>query len=175
MDADLNHLLTLVSLAGAVLSGAGTAWFWLVRSRGERPQLACELAGHEFYLGDGRQESRMLGLRLKLIVANDSTLPNAVLGARGWVALADGGWQELAPLAFDCDTPRPVNMPPLQTALVTVNGYLTFPAGEETERRTAHETLKAYADRHLADPRWVRVELRGMKDRSFAATLRWGA
>jgi hypothetical protein len=71
--------LSSISLVGPAISALATLYFWLVRARGERPKLKCELSDRELFLGAGTAEQRQIGLKLGFVVANYCTLPNAVL------------------------------------------------------------------------------------------------
>ena len=120
--------MTWMSLAGSVFSTACTAYFWLVRSRRERPNLASHLLEHEFFLGQGRVETRTIGFQLAVVLANNSILPNAVIGARVWLRTADGNWESVDGLTTDqrmraaitwrlpCAAPRPARSPSARPA-----------------------------------------------------------
>jgi len=102
------------------------AYFWWVRNRRERPRLAVHVADREFYLARTTAEQRQIGVKLGLIIANYSILPNAVLAsASGWSAATANG-SNLNRRNFDDKTPLPFNVPPQQTTLLRLNGYATF-------------------------------------------------
>lgn len=167
---DIQTTVGLVSLVGAVFSTITTVYFWLIRVRGERPRLECELVDRELFLGAGAAETRQIGLKLSLVVVNASTLPNAVLGVNLWVKHRDGGWLELERVALDTSTPRPFNLPALQTALLCVTGHVTFPLMKELEQG-GNRTLIAYTDRFLTNPREIKVELKGVTGKHFTSIV----
>jgi hypothetical protein len=162
--------VSLVSLVGAAFSTVTTVYYWFVRARGERPNLKAELVEREWFLGAGTAEKRQLGFKLGLVVANGSTLPNAVLGIRLWVKQREGKWLEAEHVVLDKSTPQPCNLPALQTGYIVVNGNLTFPTLQELEQG-GNKALVAYADHFLASPRTFRVELKGLNDRRFTNVI----
>lgn len=167
---DLQWVVALVSLVGAAFSTATTIYYWFVRVRSERPNLQCDLADRELFLGAGIAESRQLGLRASLVVINGSSLPNAVLGVRVWVMGREGQWLPVEKLSFEKATPRPVNLPALQTALVVVSGQINLPHVAELEQG-GNKTLLNYAERFLANPREIKVELKGVKEKRFLSVV----
>lgn len=171
---NLEQALAAVSLVGAVISTTATVYFWLVRANSERPNLKCALADREMFLGSGA-ERRQIGLKLGLIVINSSTLPNSVLEVRAWVRLRDGEWLEVEKLSFDKATPRPVNLPALQTGLLTVTGMISFPSVADLEQGGGNKTLAAYAERFLTNPREIRVELKGVTEERFLSVVSYQA
>lgn len=98
----------------------------------ERPNLKAYLIEKNFYNGIQR-ELRFLRMELTLIVANHSTLPNAVIGAKVWIGLKDGTLKEADHLQFDPTTPQPFNIGSLQTVKLKLNGALGFVSTEELE------------------------------------------
>ncbi len=154
--------MSAFSMAGSAFSTVATGYFWLVRSRRERPNLRPHVADRDFYLGSGTAESRQIGLKLGLIVANYSLLPNALLGVGVAVHQADCSWQPMQRVTFDAATPLPFNIPSMQTVLLRVNGYLSFPTVAELE--TGSKTLAAYLGHYLAEPKRFQVELRSLNN-----------
>jgi hypothetical protein len=171
---DLQTALTGVSLAGAGFSTATTAYYWFARVRSERPRLSCELAERELFLGAMAADRRQLGVKLGLVIVNGSSLPNAVLRVRFSVAQRNGGWLEAERVAFDKTTPRPINVPAMQTSFLTVNGNLTFPYVTELEQ-SGNKTLLGYVDRFMTNPRRIRVELSGLNNERFENILSYEA
>jgi hypothetical protein len=166
----MQTVIAVVSLVGAVFSTLTTIYYWFVRARGERPSLRCELADRELFLGAGTAENRQIGLKLGLVAVNDSSLPNAVLAVRVWVRQREGSWLEADRVSFDKSTPRPFNLPALQTAFLCVSGYLTFPASSELEQG-GNKTLVAYTERFLTNPREIKVELKGLNQKRFTSVV----
>ena len=160
-DTGMETLVSFAGFAGSAVSMLTTLYFWFVRMRRERPYLKPQVVDKEFYLGLSRDEVRQIGLKVGLIVANYSVLPNAILGARMWVRLRNG-WQEVGHLAFDKLTPQPFNIPPLQTVLLRLTGTLSFPydnALEEGSKTTAN-----YLTSFLAQPHEMKLELRSLDE-----------
>jgi hypothetical protein len=155
--------MSMFSMAGSAFSTLATGYFWLVRNRREKPNLRAYVADREFYLGRGGAENRQIGCKLGLIVANYSILPNSLLGVTLAVKRKDGGWQPVQGMTFDPQTPLPFNIPPMQTVLLRMNGYLSFPNVAEIENSSS--LLPGYLERHLADPRQYQVELRALNNR----------
>jgi hypothetical protein len=164
----------IASLLGAAFSTITTVYFWFIRVRAERPNLSCELADRELFLGAGTAETRQIGMKLSLVVINGSTLPNALLGVRLWVKLREGTWVEMERVSFDRTTPRPVNIPALQTAALCIAGHATFPCAQELEQG-GNKTLVAYTERFLTNPREIKVELRGLNNRRFTSIVSYEA
>jgi hypothetical protein len=81
------------STLASVGSLAVTGYFWLVRVRSERPRLKTHFVGL-VKIDSARSFDSTWDpiVVLRVAVLNLSTLPNVVLGARGWVQLADGSW-----------------------------------------------------------------------------------
>ncbi len=83
------------SALASVGSLAVTGYFWLVRTRAERPRLNAHLVG--VVKVDSAREFEAKWdpvVVLRVAVLNLSTRPNVVLGVRGWVKQADGAWAE---------------------------------------------------------------------------------
>jgi len=169
-------MMSMTSLAGSVFSTACTAYFWLIKVRRERPYLQAHLVEREIYLGNGSKETRQIGIRLGLVVANYCLLPDALLGARVLLKHKDGSWGELQQLSFDKTTPLPFNLPTLQTVMLRLNGYLTFPAQTALEEAgSSSKVLLGYTEQFLTEPREIRVELQGLNHRKHRATLTYSA
>src|SRR6478735_426669 len=77
----MDSYVAYASFVGSAFSTVATAYFWFVRARGERPNLKPYLVDREFFLGAMTPDSRHIGLKVGLVVANCSTLPSALLKA----------------------------------------------------------------------------------------------
>jgi len=87
------QLYQVFSALASVGSLAVTGYFWLVRMRGERPRIKTHLVGLVKVDSARDFESRWDPVVvLRVAILNLSTRPNVVLGAHGWVRLADGTW-----------------------------------------------------------------------------------
>jgi hypothetical protein len=160
---------SLLSLAGSVFSTACTAWFWFVRVRRERPNLTAHLLEHEFFLAHGTGERRSIGCKLAVVLANNSILPDAILGARVSVRTAAGTWLPLEGLVCDASAPLPINLPPQQTGIIRLAGRVSFALSADAEgTRTA---LQTYLQQNLASPIQIQVETLGLHDSTSTFTL----
>jgi hypothetical protein len=160
----MESIVSYLSVVGSTISMAATLYFWLVRMRRERPCLKPYLVDREFYLGLSRDEVRRIGLKVGVVVANYSVLPNAVLGARLWIRQQDGGWLEAGNIAFDKQTPQPFNVPPLQTVMLRLTGALSFPYQDALE--DGNKTAANYMGRFTSQPVEMKLELRQLNDRN---------
>jgi hypothetical protein len=165
----MDALAQYFSLAGSIFSVVLTVYFWFVKSRKERPNLRLYLADREFFLGTGTAEQRQLGLKMGIIVANYSSLPNALLDVQLSLKKRDGTLLEVEDVKFDQQTPMPFNVPALQTVLLRVIGRVRFPASATLEQDK--NIGAAYANHFLAEPRAVQVEVKALNDKSFQDTL----
>lgn len=161
---------SVVSLAGSAFSTACTAYFWFVKARRERPDLSAHLLDHEFFLSLGKSETRLVGCTLGIIYANNSILPDAVLGLRVWVRTTDGGWKLTEDVICDSSTALPLNLPPQQTCLLRLTGQLHFPRDAELEGESS--IAGGYLKRHLAAPREFKVETLGLNDHVSTEVMR---
>lgn len=159
----MESYLSYAGVAGSAASMLTTFYFWLVRVRNEQPCLQSFLVDKEYFLGLSRDGIRQIGLKVGVIVANYSVLPNAIVSARAWVRLRDG-WQDVANLTLDKQTPQPFNLPPLQTALLRLNGTLSFPYQDALE--VGSKTAANYSSEFLAEPFQMKLELRHLKGAS---------
>jgi hypothetical protein len=166
---DKTMAMPVFSMIGSALTAAWTAYFWVVRVKRERPDLRPHLADHEVFLGNTVGEARQVGIKLGLVVANYSSLPNALLGVRLWIRKRDGGWLPIESVTFDAKTPLPFNVPAMQTVLVRIMGRVAFPTADDIEGTPT--TLADYLNRHAATPREIGVELRGLGDHIATAEV----
>jgi hypothetical protein len=158
----MESYLSYAGFLGSAVSMMTTLYFWLVRMRQERPCLKPYLTDKELFLGLSRDGVRQIGLKVGVIVANYSVLPNAILGARLWIRLRDS-WQEVGNLAFDKQTPQPFNIPPLQTVLLRLTGTLSFPYQDALEE--GNKALANYLSTFVALPLEMKIEFRQLSDR----------
>lgn len=162
--------MSWMSLAGSVFSTACTVYFWFVRARRERPKLTAHLLEHEFFLGQGRAETRTIGVKLAVVVANGSILPNAVIGARAWLKTADGAWESVEGLTTDAQTPLPINLPPQQTGILRLTGRITFSTHADLESQ--RPSAAAYVAQYLRRPVEIEFETLGLNGHVTANVLR---
>jgi hypothetical protein len=164
----MESYLTYLGAAGSAASMLATFYFWLVRMRREKPCLKPFLLDKEFFLGLGNAEVRQMGLKIGVIVANYSVLPNAVIDARLSMRLRDG-WHDVERLAFDKTTAQPFNIAPLQTVLLRMNGVLSFPCNDALEE--GNKTAANYLTAFVAQPLTLRLELRHLDQRADSYLL----
>ena len=153
---------TIISLAGSAFSTATTAYFWFVKARREQPDLSAHLLDHEFFLSLGKSESRLIGCTLGVIYANNSILPDAILGLRLWVKTVDGGWKLMEDVICDSSTALPLNLPPQQTGILRLTSQLHFSRDAELESES--NIAAAYLNSHIASPRQFKLETLGLND-----------
>src|SRR5947209_17265357 len=105
-----------VSFALSTVSALATFYMWAVRARQERPRLKLCKAEPRFggHAHSSCADPVKLTLEVRAVVANYSSLPNAVLGVRAWVRTREGSWRP-AEAAVDPKNPLPLNVPPMQT------------------------------------------------------------
>lgn len=168
----MESFLSLAGFAGSAFSTVATAYFWFVRMRRERPCLKPHLVDKEVFLGASREQVRQIGLKIGVIVANYSVLPNAILSARLWLQSKER-WQEVDHLAFDKQTPQPFNIPPLQTVLLRLTGFLAFPYQDQFEE--GGKTIANYLNHFASQPLKLKLELRRLHDRADTHVLDWPA
>lgn len=155
-------MMPIASMIGSALTALLTVYLWVVRIKRERTDLRPYIADQEVFLGNTIGETRQVGLKLGLIVANYSSLPNALLGVRLWLRQKDGGWLPMEGVTFDARTPLPFNVPAMQTALIRIAGRVAFPTADDIEGTPT--TLADYLDRYVVAPREIGIELKGLGD-----------
>ena len=166
----MDSYISYFGAAGSIASMVATLYFWLVRVKREQPCLKPHLIDKEFFLGNSRDGVRQIGVKVGVIVANYSVMPNAILGARLWIRLKKGS-QEVGQLTFDKQTPQPFNIPPLQTVLLRLNGTLTFPYQDSLE--SGSNAAANYVNEFLAQPLRVKLELRHLNEQADKHVLNW--
>jgi hypothetical protein len=157
----------------SIFSAAISCYFWLVRARQERPRLEVCKAEPRFggYANSSCGDPIKLTFEVKVIVANYSTLPNALLGLTSWVKTCEGAWLE-AVTTPDPKTPLPLNVPPLQTVRLNLTSTVALPVVPEGDAcRNTNETFVLYRDRYLAQPIEVKVELSALGNKPFTGVL----
>ena len=170
----METLSSYMSLGMSICTAVVTFFFWIVKARQERPCLKIYAA--EPYFGGYAQSSCSdpikLTFEVKTIVANCSTLPNAVLGVCATVKLSDGSWRD-AETRIDGKTPLPLNIASLQTVKLDLSLTVAVPALAAGQAcKNTHETYALYRDRYLAQPLQVKVEVKTLGEKMFANVLR---
>jgi hypothetical protein len=170
----MGTLSSYFSLGVSICTAAATFFFWIVKARRERPHLTIYPADPQFagYAQSSFSDPIKLNFEVKTIIANYSTLPNAVLGVQATVKMSDGTWRE-AETRIDPKTPLPLNIASMQTMKLELSLALVVPAVPEGQAcKNTHETYAVYRDRFLAQPLQVKVELKTLGEKMFANVLR---
>jgi hypothetical protein len=170
MAMDSSHMMSTVSLIGSAASAAATAYFWAVRVRRERPSLKLYSADRatEINLGVYRGETRGLQFRTGVIVANYSSLPNAVLAAEIALKKRDGSWEEVPSARA---TGLPLNVPSMTTVRLEVEWSVTLPSLASAEELRGSDVIRSYLDHYYAESRRFGVSIWALGNREFRAVL----
>jgi hypothetical protein len=169
--------LSYVNLGMSLLAGSASAALWVVQWREKRPQLSIHLDRLEqlrFY-SSPNESAWDASLVLKLIVANDSTLPNAILRASAWLQNRDGTWQEgearlleeperVGPL-----TELPLNLPARTTCMLRIHVCFSVPRAGQSEPDGVDDL--AVLRRATAEPARLKVKLSGLGNNIFRGIL----
>jgi hypothetical protein len=169
----MEHLAGMIAFALSVGSAVVSGYLFLVKSQQERPQLRVFKAEPKIggYAVSSSTDPVKLVFEVKAIVANYSSLPNALLGLRAWVKTREGTWREAEAVA-DPKTPLPLNLAPLQTVRLNLTATVAFPAVPSGEAcRNTNETFVLYRDHYIAQPVEVKVELGALGDKPFTEVL----
>jgi hypothetical protein len=168
-------LLPAVSFAGSAASVGVTGYFWLVKVNRERPRLLIEGVDHVSHidLGNCEADVRTLCFRQGLVVVNESTLPSAVLGASVRVRSRVGkDWHTVDGVRPAPGSTLPLNLPPLQSGLLTLDWEVPFPVDDRAEAlESPDRVIAAYLEKHWATPDRATIEVRDVRGKSFAADV----
>jgi hypothetical protein len=168
-------LLPAVSFVGSAASVGVTGYFWLVKMNRERPRLLVEGVDHVSYvdLGTCEGDVRTLCFRQGLVVVNESTLPTAVLGVTVRThARAGKESRTVEGVRPAPGSTLPLNLPPLQSGLLTIDWEVPFPADDRAEALASpNRVIAAYLEKYWAAPDRVTVEVRGVRGKAFAAVV----
>ncbi|MEQ8211215.1 MAG: hypothetical protein RH917_15415 [Lacipirellulaceae bacterium] len=179
MPLDIESTKEAISLGASFMALASTAYFWLVRANRERAQVQVQPVGQTWGNVPMPQEDPEAYQRLTLeegqipatygidfAVVNNSSLPNALLGVKGWLQLADDSWREAYVRIWeDSETPGklPMNLSALNTAglqlTLTIPIIGNYDGGFQGRRETAGNAL---AQEHR-----VRLELTALQGKTF--------
>jgi hypothetical protein len=149
----------------------------MVKMNRERPNLQIEGVDHVSHVdfAHGTAEEQWLNFRLGLVVVNNSTLPNAVLGTVVKVMpRGAGSWQLVEGVRPARGSAFPVNLPALQSGLVTLEWEMRFPALETEGMERADEIVAAYLTENWKFPDRVTVDVRGLQGKTFTAPVTLG-
>src|SRR5262245_52745907 len=162
------------SLGVSICTAVMTFLVWVLKASRERARLKIYAA--EAQIGGWAQSSCgdpiKLSFEVKSVVANYSTLPNAVLAAQAAVLLRDGSWHA-GETRIDAKTPMPFNLAPLQTVKLDLSFVVPLPAVPEGEAcKNTQEPSDVYCDLSRFNPLQVKVMLTSLGDKQSAAVLR---
>lgn len=186
MSFDLETLREYVALGGSLIAVASTFYFWLVRANRERAQLTahivapltgCVLMNEDYETlrrvnpGEGKVCAKYF---LSLAVVNNSSLPNALIGAKVWMQFFDGPsdaqltWKAMDVQPIHPDTPLfPINLSPLSTASLPL--YLAAAINGTIDGGFTRRAISAAEA--LPQPVPVRIELLGVNHQTFQIDL----
>jgi hypothetical protein len=164
-----------LSFSVSMCSAVFTFYFWIMKARMERQKLKTYAAephvgGHAF---SSHGDTIKLIFEPKLIVANYSSLPNALLGVRAWLATREGGWI-LAKATLDASTPLPINISPMQTVPLNLTATVDLPAIPEGEEcRNTNATFRLYRERCFPQDLEIKLELTALCEKRFKQVVRY--
>ncbi len=170
----METLSSYFSLGVSLCTAVATFFFWIVKAKQEWPNLKIYSAEPQIggYAQSSCTDPIKLTFEVRTIVANYSTLPNAVLGVHAKVKMSDGSWRD-AEARIDDKTPLPLNIGSLQTVKLNVSLSITVAALWEGQAcKNTHETFALYRDRFVAQPLQTIVGLRTLGEKMFAEVLR---
>ena len=161
------------SLAMSVVSLFTTLYFWFVKAKRETPSLVLDsVAQHSFVdLGRGSADERWLHFRLAVVIANTSVLPNAAIDIQVLQRPKySKSWFRCENVTLAEESRLPLNLPPMQTGLILVEWWQSFPTLAEAEALDAQNIASGYVDFYFAE-RTFKVEVQGMQGRRFASEV----
>jgi hypothetical protein len=165
----MDSFSSIFSFSVSMCSALFTFYFWIVKARMERPNLKVysaepNISGHAFSsCGDPIK----LIFTPRTILANYSSLPNAVLGVRLWLKNCEGAWLPMT-TTLDKDSPLPINVAPMETVRLNLTATVELPAVPEGGRcRNTGETFSLYCDRFLPAAPEMKLELIGLGEKRF--------
>lgn len=172
----MDGLTSMLSFGVSMTTALVTFYFWIVKARREQPRLKIYQADPQ--VGGHAQSSCTdpvkLVFEVKSVVANYSSLPNALLAVDAAVKLRDGGWLD-AEAQLDPKTPLPLNVAPMQTVRLDLVITVAVPALPEGEAcKNTHETFALYRQHYLTQPLETKVMLTTLGERMFADVLTLG-
>lgn len=169
----MDALTMNISFGVSVITALFTFYFWLVKARQERPCLKIYQAEPQLggYANSSCGDPIRLVFEVKSVVANTSSLPNALLGVQAKVKMRDGAWQD-AEARLDPKTPLPINIPAMQTMRLDLSLTIAVPSVPEGEAcKNTHETFALYRNRFVAQPLQVQIGLKTLGEKMFANVL----
>lgn len=174
---DLESAREYGSVVASGVAVISTFYFWLIRANAERGSLSAHpmrpVVGSLLMAMEDVTTYRriapengeiILKYWLHIAVVNNSTLPNAMLGARVWIKFADVGWQEMD---VHNEMPEedlfPVNIDPMTTLGVK----LALATKRDGELSGGFRERAAAAGDVLGESVPIRIELQALREQSF--------
>ncbi|MBI4615705.1 MAG: hypothetical protein HY720_18955 [Planctomycetes bacterium] len=168
---ETQYLINLVSLTSSAVATVLTIYFWLVRAQRERPWLAVYLApglgADQSSSGSGTEGAVTCHYYCRAVLANYSSLPNAVIGIRAWLRSRDRGWLA-ARVETEARSSVPFNLAPMQTCAVDLALSVELP-GSLSGSTTASRKESALGS--VGSPLALKVELLALGERRFTQIL----
>ena len=171
----MDSLPSIFSFSVSMCSALFTFYFWITKARMERPCLKTysvepHVGGHAF---SSHGDPIKLIFEPKLIVANYSSLPNALLSVRAWLKTSAGEWLH-AQTSLDSRTALPVNITPMQTVRLNLTAQIELPAIPEGEEcRNTNATFRLYRDHFLPETMEIMLELTGLGEKHFVEVVQY--
>jgi hypothetical protein len=163
-------MMSTISMIGSAASMAATAYIWITRFRRERPNLRIYPSDQtaEVTLGPYRGDLRSVQFRTVAVVANYSSLPNAVLAAELAMKRRDGDWNEIA---CPCAAGLPLNVPPMMTVRLELTWSTNWRALDSAEKLPNHEIVAAYLNHYCGEKPRIGLSVWALGDTEFRAVL----
>jgi hypothetical protein len=162
-----------VSLGASIISLSMTLYFWFVKAKRESAQLRLDSVSHQSYidLGRGNEETRWLQFQVAIVVVNNSVLPNAVLDIEVLQRDLDRKkWVAIDHVLLSENSTLPVNLPLLQTGLITVHWWQSFATLAAAEALEARDIASGYVNAHFPN-RAIQVKVKAMQGKTFSAEV----
>lgn len=183
MNYDPETVREYLALTGSAIAVASTLYFWLVRANREKAQLEVHpvhpLSGTVLFNEDYETLRRLkckdceVGVKyfLGLALANNSTLPNAIIGIRVWMKFAQTGsadssaWREMDVTRSDGENDLvPLNIAPLTTSALHLG--LSAPIIGTIEGGFVDRQIRASDALPKQVP--IRIEMRAIGGKTFS-------
>lgn len=169
------ELESLVSLLCSAVALGSTCYFWLVRNNRERQNLQVHALGpltgrmvlfqQDSYPYDNLAHPECdywIRYEVTVVVVNNSTLPNAALSLRAWLANQHQEWQPAHCRHAAENSQLPINLAPSSTTRLDLILYLPVSDRGSTSQDRADQAIAA-----LSPERRVRLQAQTLSGRKF--------
>ncbi|MEK7486522.1 MAG: hypothetical protein AABZ60_19535 [Planctomycetota bacterium] len=149
------ELLDILTLSGSAVAAFLSVIVYFKTANRERPRLFSRItsktikANQDLWASEGKFRNYFYA---EMIIANQSLLPNALLGAKSFFYI-DNHWKEGETLCHESFS-FPCNLPSMSTSPVRINALIWVqgaPGADNQARSLSHESLP--------DPLYIRFEL----------------